>query len=83
MSKLALIIFTLLLPGAAKSQGVEFPSSPDGQVFDPTGWLGADRIVRLRRAKSDRLSPFLSSLHLNVFSGPVHHSAGFAGVGQM
>lgn len=52
MSKLALIIFTFLLTGVAKSQGVEFPSSPNGQVFDPAGWLGADRIVRLENELS-------------------------------
>jgi len=63
MSKLALIICTLLLPGAAKSQGVEFPSSPDGQVFDPTGWLGADRIVRLE----NELSRYRKNHGIEVF----------------
>ncbi len=47
MPRLLLIIITVLLPGLAKSQGVEFPSPPRGQVLDPSGWLGEDRTLRL------------------------------------
>ena len=47
MPHFCLILFLLIMPGIARSQGIAFPPSPDGQVFDPSGWLGEDRIHRL------------------------------------
>ena len=49
MPRLLLIMFILGLPGVATAQGVAFPNPPAGQVFDPTGWLGEDRILRLEK----------------------------------
>ena len=47
MPHFCLILFLLIMPGITRSQGIAFPPSPDGQVFDPSGWLGEDRIHRL------------------------------------
>lgn len=63
MLKLLPIILALLLPGMAKSQGVEFPAPPNGQVFDPAGWLGADRIIRLE----NELSRYQKNHQVDVF----------------
>ena len=63
MPKLLPIILALLLPGIAKSQGVEFPAPPNGQVLDPTGWLGTDRIVRLE----NELSRYQKNHQVDVF----------------
>lgn len=63
MPRLLLIIFALLLPGIATSQGIEFPSPPRGHVLDPSGWLGEDRTLRLE----EELSHYRRNHDIDVF----------------